>query len=144
MPDDVTMTELSTKVRRVVRVGVTCVGDAVTLDYAGPDGTPVTLRVGRHALSDAMVPIDDGVPIDAAWLETVGGRLNYLKQWEWLYGADGHHLSVIRGAPPGWSCDVVSTDSAVELPPITTRGQLRRLLAALGVPAAEGGAPCPS
>ena len=78
----------------------------------------------------------DSLPITADWLETVGGRLNYLRQREWLYGADGHHLSVIRGAPPGWSCTVVSTDSAVELPDIATRGQLRRLLAALGVPPA--------
>ena len=45
-----------------------------------------------------------------------------------------------------WHCWVREggfDEESVTLPQLATRGQLRRLLAALGVPAANGGVPCP-
>ena len=102
----------------------------------------------RAVLADAYDrehPADDAEPIDAAWLASAGFAEDARNGGEWL--------RLIPGGCPGDTNRVVAFDSnggvcleccnaagesteVVSLAPCPTRGQLRRLLAALGVPAA--------
>ena len=98
----------------------------------------------RRTLADAWLadhPADDGDEIDAAWLDTLGATDDPARRlpWLWRLNPAGDSLAV-RAAASGWVCSILPGDSArVSLPSPTTRGQLRRLLAALGAGLPAGG-----
>ena len=127
--------------RRDVKIVVVHAGDEVVIEY------PASIRMGRRALLDALLPINDAVPITAAWMDAVGGddeRGDGDRVWPIGPAA---WLSVGLGGGV-WHCWVRSWvregggggEESVTLPQLATRGQLRRLLAALGVSLPQGGA----
>ena len=124
-------------------------GELVTQVWPAADVFGSSLRRDRDraAVADACLaanPADDSAAIDAAWLDSVGGddeRGDGDRAWRVGPAAK---LCVGRGTAPGlWHCWVREggfDDETVTLPLLESRAQLRRLLAALGVPAARGGA----
>ena len=127
--------------RRDVKIVVVHAGDEVVIEY------PASIRMGRRALLDALLPIDDAVPVDAAWMDAVGDDPRGDQMWVWPIPGGGAAVRVWANrdpAGPAWRCQVEDTGDECEresvvLPQLATRGQLRRLLAALGVPAVKGG-----
>lgn len=114
-----------------------------------PHNVIMALCLDRGTVAHAWLtanPADDGEAITAEWMDAVGGddeRGDGDRVWPIGPAA---WLSVGLGGGV-WHCWVRSWvregggggEESVTLPLLTTRGQLRRLLAALGVPAAEGG-----
>ena len=104
-------------------------------------------------LADAWLadhPATDSLPIDAAWLTSAGFGDDPENPGEWLHpvpgGCPGDANRVVAFEPNGGVCleccnSLGQSTEVISLAPCPTRGQLRRLLAALGValPATGGG-----
>ena len=118
-----------------------------------PTETVFAMRyTAQVVLADAWLaanPAGDSDPIDAAHLESLGlerfGRPGNVPNRFRRDYSDGTvtvtHRPAMVGWPETWVVSGSSAACTISVGFATTRGRLRRLLAALGVPAAEGGAP---
>ena len=117
---------------------------------------PATAWAGDDldTLADAWLaehPADDGEAITADWLTASGLPQTLSPVPEYTrdrYAADftSWRVTVVRRQFGNWQMFAWATEKLCDQSVSViahTRGQLRRLLAALGVPAANGGAPCP-
>lgn len=98
-------------------------------------------------VADAYLAEQDDTPIDEQWLRTeMGGEKGVDRSMVYIPITTRHGRSialVFDASNCGPAFHFESRDSKeymfVELPPITTRGQLRKLLSALGIPSDEAG-----
>ena len=107
-----------------------------TLQYGLPEGAYEDML----ALSEAYVAERDPTPIDAEWLRSVGFEENWTHRWDFRpWGPIGRCLSWIDPEwSPVWAGEVVYDGERMPHP-IKTRGDVRRLCAALGITLKERG-----
>ena len=142
--------EIEAAAGRIRRLAAGESGDAV---YPDRTGWPHALacRADTQTLAAAWLarhPADDREPVTAAWIDAVGGddeRGCGVVAWP-VGSLSKLCVGQYRGTG-AWHCwvrDGHNGEETVTLPQLTTRGQLRRLLAALGVPAASPTTPTPT
>ena len=92
-------------------------------------GEPVPVKLARAYLAEH--PADDGELIDRDWLESIG-----------LYGRSLGQIELSHRDGTGWFFSVLADEHGIYWStidkPFHTRGQLRRLAAALGIELREG------
>ena len=94
----------------------------------------------ERSVIDACLAERDPTPIDAEWLRSVGFEENWTHRWDFRpWGPIGRCLSWIDPEwSPVWAGEVVYDGERMPHP-IKTRGDVRRLCAALGITLKERG-----
>lgn len=116
---------------------------------------PASLRMATDCaavcarLLELLPPADDGEPVTEEWLKAVGGErhkgwqpksLTTLDYYEFVVNPSGsNELSVsVWANGDGWWLDTQDDEPDLDGP--ITRGHVRRLCSALGIPLTEGAA----